>query len=288
MPFEPTNSFSSRFPEEEDDNYSPPLPTRPGSPSWTIGESLQHLHLQAPQRPRTPGPSRTQSSFVRPTYSPLRHANTSHRLPLVQNPHPHQLPQSDWWHLPPTGGRPARRVGRPPSYQSLSFRSVQFDPDPQHLSRGQRNLSGVSMELALQRCAHMSNGDEKLRYLLPFTPTWKPILRIQWPGYDEMDLTRNEFRSLSVDLPLILDPEMRMKDLAQQLAQYYYNFATNELYAETVSGPPYHLGLIPLGAARAPNTVNFNRLRMVKLWSNDSLFWTLEVVIVHDYVANGV
>ncbi|KAJ7627083.1 hypothetical protein FB45DRAFT_1059912 [Roridomyces roridus] len=291
MPLETTNahrrsSFSSRFREDEDDSYSP-LPTRPGSPICNLGTSLQHLHIQPPQRPLTPGPSRTRSSPVRVTCIPLCHPHTprpsplSHPFPIVQNPHP-LLP--DWWHQPSPDGRP-RRVGGSGDFWAGD--NVAFYPDPQYMGTGQQGLEGVSMELALQGCAQMLLGDQTLEGRLPFARIRGPILRVQWPGYQEFDPTYSQLQPLRLDRPLLLTPTMTFRKLAQQLAQLYFEFAMDETYANSVSAPPYPRGLIPLGAAQAPNTVNFNWLRMVKLWYNvDERVWNLEVIIVDDYMGD--
>ncbi|KAJ6493260.1 hypothetical protein C8R45DRAFT_928036 [Mycena sanguinolenta] len=104
----------------------------------------------------------------------------------------------------------------------------------------------------------------------------RPMLSIQWPGYQSVE-ERGGLRPLNFERPLYLKESCTLVQLAQQVADYFFEFS--EIYGANCN--PNDPKAIRLG----PGAVTFDRLRLVKLWTtNRGISWIAEVAIVKDYM----
>ncbi|KAJ7076678.1 hypothetical protein B0H15DRAFT_1026495 [Mycena belliarum] len=137
---------------------------------------------------------------------------------------------------------------------------------------------GVSMKLA-RLASGISHGHtpigsfiHPLLFNIPH-----PMLSISFPGYQESLYHQGRPRPLSITRPLKFYPTVTLAQLAKEVADYFYEFSKfYGGYCNTNDPQAILLG---------PGGVEFNRLRMVKLWtSNGGISWKLEVAIVDDYM----
>ncbi|KAJ7445332.1 hypothetical protein FB451DRAFT_1293110 [Mycena latifolia] len=135
---------------------------------------------------------------------------------------------------------------------------------------------GISMKLArlgsgiLHAQKPLSNFVNPILFNIPH-----PMLYISFPGYQAIE--ESGLQPLTLARPLPFHPNVTVAELAKQVADYFFEFS--EVYGAHCN--PRDPQAILLG----PGGVNFNRLRMVKLWkSRRQLHWNLEVAIVDDYV----
>ncbi|KAJ7148060.1 hypothetical protein C8R43DRAFT_952687 [Mycena crocata] len=189
---------------------------------------------------------------------PLRATTPSPELP--------SLP-SDWWHSD-ANIRAVNGTG-----EIWSGDGIFFFPDHGYCK------TGISMKLA-RLGVGMVHGHKPIGsfvHRLVFSPP-HPMLSIQWPGYISVD-DRKGLRPLNIHRPLDLHPDVTLMDLAKQVSDYMFEFCEN--YADHCNIRDSKAILL----GRRPGGVNFNRLRLVKLWtSNGGIFWHAEVAIVDDYV----
>ncbi|KAJ7247158.1 hypothetical protein B0H12DRAFT_1125436 [Mycena haematopus] len=140
---------------------------------------------------------------------------------------------------------------------------------------------GVSMERArlgigmIHGHTLLSDWVHPMLFHIPY-----PMLSIQWPGYQSIQESFCEhdgLRPLNIKRPLYLDKNCTLAQLAQQVADYFFEFS--EVYGE-------HCNLTdPKALLLGPGGIAFDRLRLIKLWtSNQGIFWNAEIAIVHDYM----
>ncbi|KAJ7678626.1 hypothetical protein B0H17DRAFT_1206689 [Mycena rosella] len=194
-----------------------------------------------------------------PLAPPTRVAVASPELPNLS---------SDWWHqdakLKTVNGTGDMWAGD----------HIPFFPDHGSCT------AGISMKLA-RLGSGMLHGERPLShfvYPLLFSIP-HPMLTICWPGYQSLDADYNHpqgLRPFTFERLLHLHPNTTLAGLAQQVAEYFFEFS--ELYGAHCN--PCDPRSILLG----PGGINFNRLRMVKLYTNGGFWWNLEVAIVDDYV----
>ncbi|KAJ7142257.1 hypothetical protein C8R44DRAFT_760431 [Mycena epipterygia] len=191
-------------------------------------------------------------------------------MPSVNMPSPeHPRLPSDWWH----NDANVRIVGG--TGDLWSGDRIPFFPD-----HG-RCTTGISMQHA-RLSTGMLHGHNRLSvYLHPFLfNVPHPMLSIQWPGYQSIQESFYEqkgLRPLNLKRPLRFHPDVTLAELAQQVAEYFFEFS--EIYGEHCNT------LDPRAILLGPQGIPFNRLRMVKLWtSNSGIHWNVEVAIVDDYV----
>ncbi|KAJ7469307.1 hypothetical protein B0H11DRAFT_2196813 [Mycena galericulata] len=224
---------------------------------WSTPAFAVERHPQTQSIPRPPS---------RPHYA-------ADRLPLPSPSPEHAMYPADWWH----GETNIRHVNG--TGELWSGGCVPFFPD-----HGNCRI-GISMKLARlgtgMRLAQTPLSDFLHKMKTRFTVS-HPMLSIQWPGYESISHEEG-LRPLHIQRPLRLHPNMPLADLAKQLADYFFEFVEN--YAAHCN--PHNPHAIPLGSASGLRAVNFNRLRMVKLWTPDAgRHWNLEVAIVDDYMLN--
>ncbi|KAJ7119357.1 hypothetical protein C8R43DRAFT_1137063 [Mycena crocata] len=172
---------------------------------------------------------------------------------------------SDWWHSD-TNITIVNGTGN-----MWSGDRIPFFPDHGYCT------TGISMKQArlgtgmLHAHQPISNFLHRLIFYIPY-----PMLSIQWPGYSSIDGERG-LHPLDIHRPLNFHPEVTLVDLAKQVADYLFEFC--ELYGDNCNVRDPKAILLGRGG------VEFNRLRLVKLWTgNGGLQWNAEVAIVDDYI----
>ncbi|KAJ7032267.1 hypothetical protein C8F04DRAFT_1396707 [Mycena alexandri] len=184
-------------------------------------------------------------------------------FPVLEIP---SLP-SDWWHNA-TNIRIVNGTG-----DLWSGDRIPFVPD-----RG-RCVIGISMEQARLGGDGIFHGGAPLaRFIHPMLfHIPHPMLSIQWPGYSAVRDEYNRPQPLNIQQPLHLYETTTLAQLGQQVSEYFFTFS--QLYRQYCN--PRDSKALLLG----PGGVNFNRLRLVKLWTSDhGLSWIAEVAVVEDYI----
>ncbi|KAJ7722027.1 hypothetical protein B0H16DRAFT_1601474 [Mycena metata] len=184
-------------------------------------------------------------------------------LPVFKVP---SLP-SDWWHTD-TNIRIVNGTGDLWSGDRIPFVPHQG-----------RCATGISMEQARLGGDGIFHGGAPLaRFLHPMLfHVPHPMLSIQWPGYITFHNECNAPQPLIIQQPLHLHETTTLAQLGQQVAEYFFQFS--QLYRKYCNTRDRRALLL------GPGGVNFNRLRLVKLWTADhGLSWIAEIAVVEDYV----
>ncbi|KAJ7171381.1 hypothetical protein C8R46DRAFT_1033004 [Mycena filopes] len=194
-------------------------------------------------------------------HTPLRPSTPAGqwRVP-APSPEPPLLP-SDWWH----SATNIRLINGPGALWAGDH--IPFVPN-----HG-RCPTGVSMKLARLGAGMFHGGALVSRFIHPMLfciP--EPMLSIQWPGYYALPT-----QPLRIEQPLDLSERTTLAQLGQQVAEYVFEFST--LYQHYCDSRDPSALLLGVGG------IDFNRLRLVKLWtSNRGLSWNAEIGVVDDYV----
>ncbi|KAJ7189197.1 hypothetical protein C8R46DRAFT_1341754 [Mycena filopes] len=170
---------------------------------------------------------------------------------------------SDWWHSDTN----IRIVNG--TCDNWSGDHIPFFPD-----HGP-STTGVAMTQARRRVgiAHSGTPLSSVMDELPFG-VLRPMLSIEWPGYCS---AWDNSQPLNIEELLQLSESTTLAEVAQQVADYLFNFAS--LYSQH-----YDPGA-PNGLFIGPGGVTFDRLRLVKLWTVDyGMSWKAEVAVVDDCV----
>ncbi|KAK7057908.1 hypothetical protein R3P38DRAFT_2843595 [Favolaschia claudopus] len=176
---------------------------------------------------------------------------------------------SDWWHVD-TNVRIVNGTGGVWSGDAIAF----------HPDHGPCT-AGISMKMARHGMG-MLRGDSPVRkWVHPFLLNVPhPMLSIQWPGYQSIEesfVACGGVRPLNIQRSLPIYGDATLAQVAQQVAHCFFELCQS--YGNHCN--PHDPQAILLG----PNGVNFDRLRLVKLWtSNQGAYWNAEVAIVSDYM----
>ncbi|KAJ6516704.1 hypothetical protein C8R47DRAFT_1268221 [Mycena vitilis] len=224
--------------------------------------------IRAHKRTENSPPARPVPKF----YSDFDHPPSLAPGALYQQPYPSpEMPHlpCDWWHTD-TNIRIVNGTGN-----LWSGDRIPFAPDHGHCT------TGISLKQARHGIGMFHGGMALHRFIHPLLFNIPhPMLSIRWPGYYSVQETFDEQSGLCplhIERPLYFNENVTSAQLAQQVADYFFEFF--ESYGQNCNhGDPRAILLGPGGVA-------FDRLRLVKLWtSNHGVSWTAEIAIVDDYV----
>ncbi|KAJ7748953.1 hypothetical protein B0H16DRAFT_1552340 [Mycena metata] len=230
--------------------------------SGKIHSNDQIAELEEHFRTQFQTTERSRADCPQTTALPLALAMSRMSLPSPEIP---GLP-SDWWH----NDTDIRIISGPGDLWSGN--RIPFVPD-----HG-RCIIGISMKQARLGVGMFHGGTVLSRIIHPMLfHVPHPMLSIQWPGYCAFQDKYNGPQPLNIQQPLQLHETTTLAQLGQQVAEYFFEFS--QLYRR------YCNTRDPKALLLGPGGINFNRLRLVKLWTCDhGLSWIAEVAVVEDYV----